>query len=124
MFAFGSHSGRFAGAPASDGLGQKHALLLGLLLSLEDWMFRMGAFFALAFFLTASGCAFAQSPETAKAIGAANAPVARLYDDDKHADALALALQTVERAGKDLGEVHPDNVLLIRLGLLDPAQEL
>ena len=66
----------------------------------------MGLFFAVAFFLTASGCAFAQSPEDAKAIGAANAAIARLYHEGKNAEALTLALQTVERAEKELGEEH------------------
>ena len=73
-------------------------------------MFRMGAFFALAFFLTAFGCAFAQSTETAQSIGAANAAIARLYNEGKQADALTLALQTVERAEKDLGREHPDTL--------------
>jgi len=74
-------------------------------------VFRMGAFLALAFFLTAFGCAFAQSTETAKSIGAANAAIARLYNEGKQADALTLALQTVERAEKDLGKEHPDTLL-------------
>ena len=83
----------------------------------------MGAFFALAFFLIASGYAFAQSPENAKAIGAPNAAIARLYYEGKNADALTLALQAVERAEKDLGEEHPQTLAAVNnLALLYGAQ--
>jgi len=61
--------------------------------------------------------------EAAKAIGIANAKVARLCGEGRCADALELARQTLEHAEKELGKDHPATIAsLNNLALIYKAQ--
>jgi len=64
------------------------------------------AFLGLALFLVITGTVCAQSPEAVKAFRAANAEVVRLDRQGKYTEGLKLALETLERAEKELGPEH------------------